>query len=157
VKRVLLVAALAALAAIGHAAEFYGLQTTPGWNDRGDLTVEVANWSKLALKIDSVTARLPGDGATPCEWTVTRAFPIGPTKKYVVILAGREAVDACLRGQARSGRADARALRFVRLPSKDRTPAARSAADAVTLRARLTRHGRLLESTSMWSLAQGDR
>ena len=113
-------------------AGFLSLGTVPSWNASGDLVVEVTNWSKLPGSIDRVTAKLPGGGTQPCEWTSNQRIELGPTGRRVVVLATRAAVLQCLRARAPMPTARLRTIRFLPIATPDRQVAA-PPADALTI------------------------
>jgi hypothetical protein len=154
-KRFGIAASLTCLATIGHAAAFFGLQARPSWSERGDLTVAVANGSKLTLRVESVAATVSGGGGEPCEWAATPAFPLGPTDTRVVMVADRNAVEACLRGRQPAVAADAATLHFVPVAAEKEDRGSTELRLRVAVRVK--QRDRSLENVSTWSVRHGKR
>ena len=135
-----------------HAAGFSGIQTVPSWNQSGNLVVEVSNWSKIPVSVSQLTANLPGNGGQSCQWSSNQRIEMGPTQKKVVVLANRTAAQTCLRTRARLRTVNMQAIRFAPVISGDSASLAESAADALTIEARVEHCGQSLRSSSLWSM-----
>jgi hypothetical protein len=144
---------LAGFAGICKGAEISSLQSTPTWNERGELVVTLTNWSKLTMLVDNVTATLSDDSGKPCQWTHKKNLKVGPTQKQTVVIADKDAVRACLRERKSFENVAPASLRFSSTPT-DAEPVAVPGASMVTINAEVTRGKRSLRATSAWSLAR---
>jgi hypothetical protein len=155
-KRPLLVAGILAgsmLAALrGQAAEFHGLDTQPQWSERGALSIQITNWSKLEVPIGPLTVSLGAGTAQPCRWNVDGGGKLLPTKRRVVSIADEKAVGECLGRLKQPVKNVAAALRFAHIPRGQEAKANRP---VLHIEAEVSHGDRKLRALSHWSLEPG--
>ncbi len=148
------------------AADFHGLQTVPHWNERGELAIEVTNWSKLPLSVEKLTASVPGANGQSCELVTDRRIEVGPTRSTTVVMANPNRALECVQKPAHLAGNDLRTLRFKPMHLNGAANAvtnaaaiatspliAHSATAAINIKAEVRHRDQLYEAASQWSLA----
>ncbi len=154
------------------AADFQGLQTVPHWNERGELAIEVTNWSKLPLSVEKLTASVPAANGQSCELVSDRRIDVGPTRSTIVVMANPNRAQECVQKPAHLAGNELRTLRFAPMHLNGvesgvgaanaaangaalatSPPALQRATAAINIKAEVRHRDQLYEAASQWSLA----
>jgi hypothetical protein len=98
--RVILSASVLSVAGHGLAQDFHGAQLVPRWSARGELNVELTNWSKVPLSVERVAVEMRLKGDQPCRFSFQRRVQLSPTDTVTVMVATARQVAECLETQA---------------------------------------------------------
>jgi hypothetical protein len=148
-----------ALATAGaRPAEASGAQAVPAWSAEGDLTVTISNFTKLDMRVQSLTVTLAGGSTKACEWRIATPTEVGPTGTYVAKVVGAAEAAACLPVRLRPARGKAPAVRFeVRRPGVGEGAAKAPQGPRLTIDLGVANGDRTVHVTSIFSLVEKAR
>ena len=96
----------------GVQAEHFGLQMTPRWGERGELTVTLVNYSKLAIETRALSVQFGAADERACRWRESGAITLGPVETKVLTVASARGVARCLARLPNTRGIETSALRF---------------------------------------------
>jgi hypothetical protein len=135
-KRFLGMAVLALGTSVAQADDF-GLQLKPGWNERGELSITLTNYSKSSIEAKGLVAEIGEPGNRACRWRELGTFKLAPVEAKVVAMASTRSVRRCLDRLPSMSGSETRSLRF----GMAERNAAQAVSEPVRIRAEVQRAG----------------